>query len=77
MYYLFVIGKIIENMLEELVIDIVIILLVNLLSDLDVECIDYFILVGMYDYIFIVDVFDKEVFNVVNECLELVKVYVV
>lgn len=64
-------------MLEELVIDIVIILLVNLLSDLDVECIDYFILVGMYDYIFIVDVFDKEVFNVVNECLELVKVYVV
>lgn len=34
-------------------------------------------LVGMYDYIFIVDVLDKEVLDVINECLELVKFYVV
>ena len=50
--------------------------LVNLLSDLDAERIDHFISVGMHDYTPTADALDKEVLNVVNECLELVKAHV-
>ena len=76
LHYLPVIGKTIENTLEESVTDIVTTSLVNLLSDLDAERIDHFISVGMHDYTPTADALDKEVLNVVNECLELVKAHV-
>jgi chorismate mutase len=47
--------------------------LVNLLSDIDAERIDHFISVGMHDYTPTADALDKEVLQVVNECLELMK----
>jgi len=71
--YLPIIGKTIENTLEESVTDIVTMSLVNLLSDLDAERIDHFISVGMHDYTPTADALDKEVLQVVNECLELMK----
>ena len=74
--YLPVIGRTIENTLEESVTDIVTSSLVNLLSDLDSERIDHFISVGMRDYTPSADTLDKEVLSVVNECLELVKAHV-
>lgn len=74
--YLPVIGRSIENTLEESVTDIVTSSLVNLLSDLDSERIDHFISVGMRDYTPSADALDKEVLSVVNECLELVKAHV-
>ena len=76
LHYLPVIGKTIENTLEESVTDIVTTSLVNLLSDLDAERIDHLISVGMHDYTPTADALDKEVLNVVNECLELVKAHV-
>lgn len=74
--YLPIIGKTIENTLEQSVTDIVTSSLVNLLSDLDSERIDHFISVGMHDYTPTADALDEEVLNVVNECLELVKAHV-
>jgi len=73
LHYLPVIGKTIENTLEESVTDIVTMSLVNLLSDLDADRIDHFISVGMHDYTPTADALDKEVLSVINECLELVK----
>ena len=70
------IGRTIENTLEESVTDIVTASLVNLLSDLDADRIDHFISVGMHDYTPTADALDKEVLSVVNECLELVKAHV-
>jgi len=67
------VRKTIENTLEESVTDIVTMSLVNLLSDLDAERIDHFISVGMHDYTPTADALDKEVLQVVNECLELMK----
>jgi chorismate mutase len=43
------------------------------LSDIDAERIDHFISVGMHDYTPTADALDKEVLQVVNECLELMK----
>jgi hypothetical protein len=74
--YLPIIGKTIENTLEQSVTDIVTSSLVNLLSDLDSDRIDHFISVGMHDYTPTADALDEEVLNVVNECLELVKAHV-
>ena len=74
--YLPVIGKTIENTLEESVTDIVTMSLVNLLSDLDAQRIDHFMSVGMHDYTPTADALDKEVLDVINECLELVKSHV-
>ncbi|WOI39038.1 ion transporter [Alteromonas sp. CI.11.F.A3] len=71
--YLPVIGKTIENTLEESVTDIVTMSLVNLLTDIDAQRIDHFISVGMHDYTPTADALDKEVLQVVNECLELMK----
>lgn len=74
--YLPVIGKTIENTLEASVTDIVTKSLVNLLNDLDSDRIDHFISVGLHDYTPSADALDKEVLNVVNECIELVKAHV-
>lgn len=74
--YVPIIGKTIENTLEESVTDIVTASLVNLLNDLDAERIDHFISVGLHDYTPSADALDKEVLSVVNECLELVKAHV-
>ena len=74
--YLPIIGKTIENTLEESVTDIVTMSLVNLLSDLDAERIDHFVSVGLHDYTSAADALDQEVLSVVNECLELVKAHV-
>lgn len=74
--YLPVIGKTIENTLEASVTDIVTKSLVNLLNDLDSERIDHFISVGLHDYTPSADALDKEVLNVVNECIELLKSHV-
>jgi hypothetical protein len=74
--YLPVIGKTIENTLEASVTDIVTKSLVNLLNDLDSDRIDHFISVGLHDYTPSADALDKEVLNVVNECIELLKSHV-
>ncbi len=74
--YMPVIGKTIENTLESAVTDIVTASLINLLDDLDAHRIDHMISVGLHDYTPDEEVLDREVLNVVNECLELVKEHV-
>lgn len=74
--YLPVIGKTIENTLEESVTDIVTASLINLLSDLDAQRIDEFIAIGMHDYTPGAQALDNEVLSIISECLELVKAHV-
>ncbi len=74
--YVPVVGKTIENTLESAVTDIVTTSVINLLSDLDSSKIDRFVEAGFHDYTPTADELDKEVLQVINECLELVKAHV-
>ncbi len=74
--YVPVVGKTIENTLEQAVTGIVTQSLVNLLSDLDAERVNGFINAGLEEYTPSADDLDKEVLLVINECLELVKSHV-
>lgn len=74
--YVPVVGKTIENTLESAVTDIVTTSVINLLSDLDSAKIDRFVEAGFHDYTPTADELDKEVLQVINECLELVKAHV-
>ncbi|OFC70946.1 hypothetical protein [Alteromonas confluentis] len=76
LHYIPVVGKTIENTLESAVTDIVTASVINLLSDLDAKQIDHFVDAGLHDYTPVADDLDKEVLNVINECLELVKAHV-
>lgn len=74
--YVPVVGKTIENTLESAVTDIVTASMINLLSDLEADQIDRFIEAGLHDYTPTTDELDKEVLQVINECLELMKAHV-
>ncbi|MEW9796522.1 ion transporter [Alteromonas sp. CYL-A6] len=74
--YLPVVGKTIENTLEEAVTDIVTMSVINLLSDISADRIDHFVTAGLHEYTPTADELDKEVLSVVNECLELIKQHV-
>lgn len=71
-----VVGKIIENILESVVIDIVIVLIVNLFVDLEVKDIEEFFVYGLKDFIVVEENFEDEFLLVVNECIEVIKGYV-
>ncbi|WP_026294470.1 ion transporter [Salinimonas chungwhensis] len=74
--YLPVVGKTIENTLEQTITDIVTASLINLLSDVSDERINEFIQSGVKGYSPKTEALDKEVLKVVDECFDLVKAHV-
>ncbi|QJR82257.1 ion transporter [Alteromonas pelagimontana] len=76
LHYLPIIGRTIESTLEIAVTDIVTTSLINLLSDLDAKSIDHFVISGFKDYKPTANELDREVLQIINECLELMKSHV-
>jgi hypothetical protein len=71
-----VLGRTIENTLEQSVTDIVTQSIINLLKDITPEKIDDFVEHGIGRFSSEDHMLDQEVLAIVNECLELVKVHV-
>jgi hypothetical protein len=71
-----VLGRTIENTLEQSVTDIVTHSIINLLKDVTPDKIDDFVEHGLKRFSAEDHMLDQEVLLIVNECLELVKVHV-
>lgn len=71
-----VLGRTIENTLEQSVTDIVTQSIINLLKDITPEKIDDFVEHGLGRFSSEDHMLDQEVLLIINECIELVKVHV-
>jgi hypothetical protein len=71
-----VLGRTIENTLEQAITDIVTQSIVNMLKDVTPEKIDDFVEHGLGRFSSEDTILDQEVLLIVNECIELIKVHV-